>query len=293
VTPLEAIAADIFLDWLGTERGEQYLLDGDSELAGIGPSGRVSLTVTPLYPAEDDPAWTRRCTAVAAQLKERGSPPVALWVPPDTDLPHGDRSDFVSRIAEAAEKLQPGDRGQVEFPVSLTLKKTGSDASYVHVVGGLAPHWAKLTGRAYGQYVLDTTPIHRLPEPESRIADLLEWVALLGNGMKPGASSEIQAEDAWTLSRPRRTQEFTVIGAPPRSDPTNGTAVRRHLRAALKSASSAPADGPRALLAVGIVRGTEEEAATIALRSSDPSLYSGFDTICLIADGRCKPLFRR
>ena len=205
MTPLEAIAADIFLDWLGSERGEQYLLDGDSELAGIGPSGRVSLTVAPLYPAEDDPAWTRRCTAVAAQLKERGSPPVALWVPPDTELPHGDRSDFVSRIAEAAEKLQPGDRGQVEFPVSLTLKKTGASASYVHVIGGLAPHWAKLTGRAYGQYVLDTTPIHRLPEPESRIADLLEWVALLGNGMKPGASSEIKAEDAWTLSRPRRS----------------------------------------------------------------------------------------
>ena len=69
--------------------------------------------------------------------------------------------------------------------------------------------------------------------------------------------------------------------------------MRRYLRAALKSASSAPADGPRALLAVGIVRGMDEEAATIALRSSDPSLYSGFDTICLIADGRCKPLFRR
>jgi len=34
-----------------------------------------------------------------------------------------------------------------------------------------------------------------------------------------------------------------------------------------------------------------QETATIALRSCDPALYTGFDVICLIADGGCKPLF--
>jgi hypothetical protein len=200
----------------------------------------------------------------------------------------------------AATELQPAQRGQVEFPVTLTLKKTSTEASYVQVAGGLAPHWAKLTGRAYGQYILDATPIHRLPEPESRVADLLEWVALVGNGMKVGASSEIKAEDAWTLTRPRtgassitHNSPVTLIGAAPDIDPTNGTAVRKLLRDAVKltAARHAGDNTPRALVLVGAFRTIEEETATIALRSSDPAMYSGFDVICLITDGRCKPLF--
>jgi hypothetical protein len=292
MTAISAIAADRFLDWLNTEFGRNYDFAAGGNLVATDGAKRLHIAVAPLYASDADPSWSRRCQALAGQLQERLGFPLALWVPPDTDLPHGDRSEFVQQIATAAAGLQPGDRGQVEFPVNLTLKKTGAESSYVHVTGGLAPHWAKLTGRAYGQYVLDTTAVHRLPEPQSRVADLLEWVALLGNGMKPGASSEIKAEDSWTITRPRRVSEGAVFGAPPASDPTNGTSVRRYLRAGLRmSAEQADNSGDlRALVLTGIVRTMDEENATIALRSCDPSLYAGLDVIALVADGQCKSL---
>lgn len=291
---LTSAGIDTFLTWLNGEYGYHYAPEAASDPALATDDGRtLAITVRPLYEPDADPAWSRRRDAVAAQLREAGAGPLTLWVPPETDLPHGDRTEFVQRVAEAAATLNPGERGQVEFPVTLTLKKLSTEASYVHVSGGLAPHWAKLTGRAYGQYELDAKPIHRLPEPESRVNDLLEWVALLGNGMKVGGSSDIKAEDAWTIQRPAFGQATAIVGAAPDTDPSNGTAVRRRLRTALReTAPMLAADGEaKALVLAGIYRTIAEENALIALRGCDPALYSGFDTICLVADGHCRLLY--
>lgn len=289
---LTTAATDLLLDWLNAETGRDYRIVAEQpETLVADGDHRLSLSVATLFPMDADSAWSRRCDALSGQLGAITAVPFALWIPPEADLPHGDRSDFAHRIAAAATALAPGERGQVEFPVTLSLKKSSTEASYVHVIGGLAPHWAKLTGRAYGQYVLDATPIHRLPEPEGRVADLLEWVALLGNGMKAGAESEIKAEDAWTVRRSRREQPIALIGAPPAADPTNGTNVRRLLRNALRLAPPPSQPGiARALVLVGVFRTMAEENATIALRSCDPSLFGGFDLICLECDGQCKTL---
>jgi hypothetical protein len=294
MTALTAAVSDLFIGWLNREFDRHYTSEGGDGAPIARDAGRsLQVSVSPLYDVDADSGWTRRCDAVARQFQELSSNAITLWLPPDADLPHGDRTDFLHRVADAAAVLQPGERGQVEFPVTLTLRKTGSEASYVHVTGGLAPHWARLTGKAYGQYVLDTTPIHRLPEPETRVADLIEWVALLGNGMKAGASSELKAEDAWTVTRPNEWAGHTIIGAAPGSDPTNGTGVRKLLRDALRSEArqTAPEGAARALVLVAICRTIDEENATIALRGCDPSMFEAFDLICLVADGRCKSLF--
>jgi len=294
MTGLTTAASDPFLDWINTKLGRSYRFDGsDREIARDG-ANVLHLSVASLFDESGDSGWARRRDAVAKQLTALSSNSLTVWIPPTADLPHGDRTEFVHRIVDAGATLEPGQRGQVEFPVTLTLKKTSTEASYVQVAGGLAPHWAKLTGRAYGQYVLDTTPIHRLPEPETRVADLLEWVVLLGNGMKAGTSSDFKAEDAWTLTRPRGIDDgCTLVGAAPELDPTNGTTVRKLLRDALRRAAAHPRQEPaaQALVLVGIFRTIEEETATIALRGCDPSMYDGFDVICLVADGQCKALY--
>jgi len=289
----ESAVADIFLAWLNQRLSCAFAFDQSvSPLIAEDGDRRVAVFIYSLFEAEEETAWSRRLSAVGDQLRQRSAVPLTLWVPPSTDFPAGDRTDFVHRIAEAALTLEPGQRGQVEFPVLLSLKKQSDDASYVHVLGGLAPYWARFTGRAYGQYVLDTTAIHRLPEPEQRTTDLVEWVALVANGLKPGASSEIRAEDAWTVSRPVRGDAVSIIGAAAERDPTDGTGVRKALRAALKESSGIATDAgaARALVLTGVFRRLDDENATIALRGADPALYSGFDVIALVADGLCKPL---
>jgi hypothetical protein len=286
-------ALDLLFDWLRSETGHEYRqIEDGAGLRATDGERSLAVSVAPLYNDPGDAEWSRRCEAVAKQLERRTSAAFTLWIPPQADLPHGDRDDFLQRIVDVVESLEPGQRGQVEFPVTLTLKKTSADASYVHVTGGLAQQWARLTGRAYGQYVLDATAIHRLPEPESRVSDLLDWVALLGNGMKPGTTSDIKAEDAWTIRRSTGRHTPVLLGAPPEDDPTNGTAVRRRLRDALKSAGTltSRSDVGRVLVLVGVYRTMAEENATIALRSADPALYAGLDLVCLEADGLCKPL---
>ncbi|MGI8549519.1 MAG: hypothetical protein ACR2PL_01805 [Dehalococcoidia bacterium] len=290
---LTGIAVDTFLTWLNSEIGSQYAAAGAGDpVVAVDQERQLAIEVRPLFPVDSDVSWNRRSDAVAAQLREAGAGALELWIPPQTDLPRGDRTDFIRRILQAAKGLLPGQRGQAEFPVTLTLRRLSDEASYVNVRGGLAPHWAKLTGRAFGQYELDSTAIHRLAEPESRIAELLDWVVLLGNGMKAGTTSEMKAEDAWTLRRPSRGDWTAVVGAPPGSDPGNGTAVRKLLRQALKEVAVHPSvpKSARALVLVAVYRGIAEENATIALRSCDPTLYAGFDAICLVADGLCKPL---
>lgn len=291
--PVADEAVDIFLSWINHQQGASYVLTGEgAPWRAVTGDASLAIHVGLLYDVDADPAWSRRRRAVARQLVEAGSGPLSLWIPPQTGLTHIDRADVIRRIVEAASGLAPGQRGQVEFPVSLTLRKLSDEASYVQVRGGLAPYWARLTGRAFGQYDLETEAIHRLPEPESRVQELLDWVVLVGNGMKAGTSSEIKAEDAWTIRRPLRGEWTVVIGAPPESDPANGTSVRRLLRRALKSAAEEQATAARrALVVLAVAQTLEQETATIALRGCDPGLYSLFDVICLVADGGCKSLF--
>jgi len=99
--PLAVIGADIFLRWLNDELGCHYELSPASG-DGVAADGDrlLAISVHPLFEVDSDPAWSRRCQAVAAQLKELGVPPLSLWLPLETDITHGYRTDFVRRIVD-------------------------------------------------------------------------------------------------------------------------------------------------------------------------------------------------
>jgi len=46
----------------------------------------------------------------------------------------------------------------------------------------------------------------------------------------------------------------------------------------------------RALILLGHYARMDQEGATTAMRGYDPSLYSGIDFVCLVADGLVKPI---
>lgn len=299
INPLEAVAADVFLTWFNSQRDAHYHLDSleshEGLLVASDQERRLALSFGLLFD-DGDKAWQRERQNIAAKLRAAGSGPLALWVPPEAEPPGEDLLAFVHRVAEAATGLAPGQRAQAESPVSLTLRKLSDEGSYVRVTGGLAPHWAKLTGRIFGTYELDTRAIHRLPEPESRLSETLDWVVLLGNGMKQGAVQSFKGEDAWTVTRPSQGDFIVLVGAPPGSDPSNGTMVRKLLRQALKNGAGGlrvDAETQRALVLLGVFRSMQEENALIALRSCEPSLFADYDMVCLVADGLCKPLFAK
>ena len=61
------------------------------------------------------------------------------------------------RVAEAAAALAGGERGEVGFPVTLELRRNGDEGTYMSVVGGLSPYWARFTNRVLGYYQLDSS----------------------------------------------------------------------------------------------------------------------------------------
>jgi hypothetical protein len=72
----------------------------------------------------------------------------------------------ITRVEAAAAALEPGGRAEVRFPVMLYLRKSDEEGGYLTARGGLAPHWARFTGRVFGHYQLDSTELHRLPATE-------------------------------------------------------------------------------------------------------------------------------
>jgi hypothetical protein len=46
----------------------------------------------------------------------------------------------------------------------------------------------------------------------------------------------------------------------------------------------------RALLVLGFYDSPEEENVSTSLRGFDPALYTSLDFVCLVADGRLKPI---
>ncbi|MDP2948817.1 MAG: hypothetical protein Q8P22_04700, partial [Chloroflexota bacterium] len=80
---------------------------------------------------------------------------------------------------------------------------------------------------------------------------------------------------------------------PPELTADLGVAVRRNIRRILSDA------GPRlasagtdltALVTLGPYQYADAENVSTALRGFDPSLYTAIDFICLVTDGRLKPI---
>ena len=253
----------------------------------------IGLAAVPLFDAEGDPETQRRRAALAERLHAYGARDAALWTPPGARLPE-DADAAAARIAEAAGRLEPGETGEVAFPVKVGVRKTGSEGSYMSVLGGLSQQWARFTNQVAGQYQLDSSAIHRLPRDPEAVTRMVDFLVLVANGLRSeGAETTVDAEDVWTVQRLEGLEEPIVLAAPP-SEALDGRAVRRHLRRGLREAWSEleAGDAPRlrAAVLVAIVAQAEQEPASIALRGIDPSALAGWDCIALAADGETRLL---
>jgi hypothetical protein len=237
----------------------------------------------------------------------------ALWAPFGAALPSGEPmlSEFIDVVRQAAVKLGPHERSYVPLPARMVLRKISDEGGVVSVTGGLNQHWARFTELVRGTYDLDSTSVHRLPESEAHLDDLIGRVVDVTKQLSAGQRAEIDTIDAWTLQRlsappslvrskpdPPGTEPpveggVTIVGAPPTQADDPGLAVRRNFRRILAETEpllrSTDAE-MRALILLGHYARMDQEGATTAMRGFDPSLYSGIDLVCLVADGLVKPI---
>lgn len=218
-----------------------------------------------------------------------------LWAPSGADLPAREpgRSDFITRVELACASLAPGARSEVRFPVSLYLRKSDEEGGYITARGGLAPHWARFTGRVFGHFQLDSTELNRPPAEEGYLNTLIDSIALTANALKLGQTVSVEAEDAWTIQRLSGGEGLTIIGEQAGADLSSGAPLRRSVRRTMHALRGAMLNQPtdaRVLCFVGPYAGFKEQPVGTALLGMDPAVYSGLDLVLLAADGEVGPI---
>ncbi len=240
---------------------------------------------------QSDGATVARKVELEERLHAYGARDVALWVPPGAALPE-DPDNAAGLVADAARELDAGQQGEVTFKVDVAVRKTGSDGSYMSVLGGLSQQWARFTNQVMGEYQLDSSNIHRLPEDEQRITQMVDFLVLVANGIrKDGVATTVKGEDTWRIQRLEGVEEPIVICTPPTSV-VDGRTVRRLMRRSLREAEEAldGASGFRIAAMITLANSLDRELVTTALRGIDPLLLAGWDYMPLLVDGQTKSL---
>ena len=244
-----------------------------------------------LLALQEDSSTLVRKVELEERLHAYGARDVALWVPPGAALPE-DPDNAAGLVADAARELDAGQQGEVTFKVDVAVRKTGSDGSYMSVLGGLSQQWARFTNQVMGEYQLDASNIHRLPEDEQTITQMVDFLVLVANGIrKDGTGTTVKGEDTWRIQRLDGVEEPIVICAPPTSV-IDGRAVRRLLRRSLREAEDAtgPANGFCIAAMITLANSLDRELVTTALRGIDPLLLAGWDYMPLLVDAQTKSL---
>jgi hypothetical protein len=253
-----------------------------------------TLAACPLFDLsglQSDGAMVAQKVELEERLHAYGARDIALWVPPGAALP-ADPDHAAGLVAEAARDLAPGQKGEVTFKVDVAVRKTGSEGSYMSVLGGLSQQWARFTNQVMGEYQLDSSNIYRLPENEQRITQMVDFLVLVANGIrKDGVATTVKGEDTWRIQRLDGVEEPIVICAPPTSV-ADGRSVRRMMRRSLREAeeSIGGAAGFRIAAMITLANSLDRELVTTALRGIDPLLLAGWDYMPLLVDGRTKAL---
>jgi len=292
-----SVALELFLRWLNEAHERRFTLPEAADCSAISVDGetRLAIEVRPLLGSVDDAAWVGARRRLEDLLGEGLPGAYALWAPFGAALPSGEPmlSEFIDGVRQAAVKLGPHERSYVPLPARMVLRKISDDGGVVSVTGGLNQHWARFTELVRGTYDLDSTAVHRLPESGAHLDELIGQVVDMTKQLSAGQRAEIETIDAWTLQRLFGEAGVTIVGAPPTQTDDPGLAVRRNFRRILAEVGpslwSAEAD-LRALVLLGHYARMDQEGATTAMRGYDPSLYSGIDFVCLVADGLVKPI---
>ena len=290
------VALELFLRWLNEGVQRRFRIESAVDDGAVATDGtvRLAVEVRALLGPTEDAAWLAARERLEEQVAAAVPGAIALWVPAGAELPAGEPvlSKFIDHVRQAAVKLGPQERAHVPLPIWLLLRKTSDSGNVVSVTGGLNPHWARFTERVRGTFDLDSTRLHRLPESEEHLEALLDAVVERSSKLEAGQIAEIETIDSWTVQR-IAGEGVTIVGVPPAETPDPGLAVRRNLRRILGDAAPAlrAADAElKALVLLGYYARMEDEGATIAMRGFSPSLYSGLEYVCLVADGLVKPL---
>ncbi len=293
--PSEA-ALSLFLDWFGrryarSTRTIERSPEGDAlRRARIKVARRWELDCTLISSlhADADLPFEAARAAVEQRLDLEGLS-YALWLPRGAQLPTGEPG--LSQLALAAHEARPvdGERLEVRRGVNLYLRRTSLEGSVVTVLGGLSPLWAQFTNRVAGSFQLNAQELHRLPESEEERTELIERVVLAAGQPDVDDSCVIPADDVWTANRLPGGGAY-VVGSPVREGDEASSRLRRTLRKLLREAQGAsgePADA-RALVILAAATELSGEKVSWSLRGMDPTLYSGYDLIAVVADGQVR-----
>ena len=294
--PESDVTLELFLHWLthAHERSFRVAERSDTGAIAADGAGRLAVEVRSLLPLEDT-SWTRRREQLEAALSEGLPGRYALWVPGGADIPREEPwlSELIDLFRKSAVRLGPRERSYVPIPIKLYLRKVNDDGGVVTASGGLSAYWARFTEHVTGTYDLDSRRLHRLPESEEHLQELLNFIIARSKEMAPGDVFEIETVDAWTLHRLEGEDGVTVIGTPPENPEEQGLTVRRHFRRLLAEAAPKLRESAadlKALVVTGYYARMEQEGASTSMRGFDPGLYAGMDFVCLAADGLVKPL---
>ncbi|MEX0787071.1 MAG: hypothetical protein WD939_10580 [Dehalococcoidia bacterium] len=291
-----AHCARLLLDWLNARWETSFELqpDGDAFLASDGEH-RIGLSIATLW--EDDTTWDERRRSMAERLSNDAGGSYLLWVPPRGDVPADEpgATGFVQRVQQAATTLEPGERTEVLFPVTVKMGKTREEGGYASVVGGLSRWWTRITENVNGTFHVDSSRLHRITLDGEAREQLWDTIGRLSRGMEVGQAADFEVEEAWTLQRLSAGEPgFALAGAPPSIDPTEGILVRRAVRKRLAAANEALDALDVELRAVGLIGSYEYgelETAGATVKALDPSLFSRLAVVCILADGEVRPTF--
>ncbi|HEX6029919.1 MAG TPA: hypothetical protein VFY90_00725 [Tepidiformaceae bacterium] len=292
-------ALRLFLRWFGaqyarsTRGAEQQESEGLLEaVIRVGREWTLSARVVNTLSGEADLAFETARAAIERRLDAEGKS-LALWVPRGAVLP--DAEPRISEIIAATDTpaTVPDGRGELRMPVTLHLRRVDTTGSVITILGGLGASWAQFTNRVPGSFQLNSLELHRLPADPAEREALAERIVLAAAQPDVDESLRIPAEDAWTVND-LEAGGSCVLGSPRPDNDEQSAALRRNLRLLLKDAQARPrpeADA-RALIVLGAATYADEEKLSWALRGMDPTLYSGYDLILIVADGMVKSLLQ-
>jgi hypothetical protein len=293
----------LLADQLQERSGRPVTLEPAAPIAGTsavlaqGEAGGRTLAAALAFivPPEGDDPWYTAKAALEQRLTSRVDGGCLVWIPQGVDLP--EREPLTSEIVLGAEEMLrrfvPGGHGDIRFPVSIRIRRSDEEGSYVTARGGLASSWARFTGRVFGHFQLDSGALHRLPPGEGHLSELIERIVTVANGLSVGAAAEVAADDGWAAQRLTGGDGVALIGEPPGAELSSGAGLRKGLRRTVQALRGPLLDtgaAARVVCFVGPYTSMDEQPVATALLGFDPSLYQGIDLICLAAEGTVKPL---
>lgn len=301
---LPAYASALVFDWYGERHNAEMRIErrADGEVPVFVASGggsTLALAIAPLW----EPGVANE--AARATMEERLSAglvrgPHLLWIPPGGTVPieEPDASEFVQRVQQAAGPLQAGARAEVRLPVALHVAKMRAEGGYASVIGGLSRWWTHITERVDGTVQVNSMAMRRAPQSAIAREALFDVIAQAARGLQVGEATRVDAEEAWTVQRlrsePLAVTGFAIAQAPADADLTDGTTMRRLVRARLRAASEALAGvqaDAKGVALVAIYDFAEHENLGAFVKSLDPALWSPLALVAAVVDGDVRAIF--